>query len=90
MNDSPKPITTAGLETFLDVGDPPVGLLRVQPGIAIDDAYEQVSVLLSYIKHLLREGDREDDHKLLGAADDLTAMAKALMNDIELAKNKFR
>ncbi|HHJ1298734.1 DUF3077 domain-containing protein [Pseudomonas sp. P1B16] len=90
MNDSPKPITTAGLETFLDVGDPPVGLLRVQPGIAIDDAYEQVSVLLSYIKHLLREGDMEDDHKLLGAADYLTAMAKALMNDIELAKNKFR
>jgi len=90
MNDSPKPITTAGLETFLDVGDPPVGLLRVQPGIAIDDAYEQVSVLLSYIKHLLREGDMEDDHKLLGAADYLTAMAKALMNDIELAKNKCR
>ncbi|UVL04215.1 DUF3077 domain-containing protein [Pseudomonas sp. B21-047] len=90
MNDNPKPITTAGLETFLDVGDPPVGLLRVQPGIAIDDAYEQVSVLLSYIKHLLREGDLEDDHKLLGAADYLTAMAKALMNDIELAKNKFR
>ena len=90
MNDSPKPITTAGLETFLDVGDPPVGLLRVQPGIAIDDAYEQVSVLLSYIKHLLREGDMEDDHKLLGAADYLTAMAKALMNDIELANNKNR
>ncbi len=90
MNDSPKPITTAGLETFLEVGDPPVGLLRVQPGIAIDDAYEQVSVLLSYINHLLREGDMEDDHKLLGAADYLTAMAKALMNDIELAKNKSR
>ena len=90
MNESPKPITTAGLETFLEVGDPPVGLLRVQPGIAIDDAYEQVSVLLSYIKHLPREGDMEDDHKLLGAADYLTAMAKALMNDIELAKNKSR
>ncbi len=90
MNDSPTPITTAGLETFLEVGDPPVGLLRVQPGIAIDDAYEQVSVLLSYIKHLLREGDMEDDHKLLGAADYLTAMAKALKNDIELAKNKSR
>ena len=90
MNDSPKPITTAGLETFLEVGDPPVGLLRVQPGIAIDDAYEQVSVLLSYIKHLLREGDMEDDHKLLGAADYLTAMAKAFMNHIELANNKSR
>ncbi|POF97730.1 hypothetical protein BGP81_13810 [Pseudomonas putida] len=38
---------------------------------------------------LVREGDMEDDHKLLGSADYLLAMAKALMNDIELAKNKL-
>jgi len=91
--DPPQPhieITTAGLETFLEVGNPPVNLLRVQPVIPIDDAYEQVSILLGYIKHLLREGDMEDDHKLLGAADYLAALAKALMNDIELAKNKNR
>lgn len=31
----------------------------------------------------------EDDHKLLGAADYLSALAKALMNDIEMAKNKL-
>ncbi len=37
----------------------------------------------------VREGDMEDDHKLLGSADYLLAMAKALMNDIELAKNKL-
>lgn len=30
----------------------------------------------------------EDDHKFLGAADYLCDMAKALMNDIEIAKNK--
>lgn len=83
-----KPVTTAGVETFLDVGNPPLDLLRVQPSIPIDDAYEQVSILLGYIKHLVREGDMEDDHKLLGAADYLSALAKALMNDIEIAKNR--
>jgi len=31
----------------------------------------------------------EDDHKLLGAADYLSALAKVLMNDIEMAKNRL-
>ena len=88
MDDEPKILTTVGVETFLDVGFPPMDLLRVQPGIPIDDAYEQVSRLLGYIKHLVFEGDMEDDHKLLGAADYLSALAKALMNDIEMAKNR--
>lgn len=88
MADKSKPVTTAGVETFLEVGNPPLDLLRVQPGIPVDDAYEQVSILLGYIKHLVREGDMEDDHKLLGAADYLNALAKALMNDIEIAKNR--
>ena len=89
MADDPKFLTTAGVETFLDVCNPPIDLLRAQPGIPIDDAYEQVSILLGYIKHLVREGDMEDDHKLLGAADYLSALAKALMNDIEMAKNRL-
>lgn len=88
MAEHPKPFTTIGVETFLEVGNPPIDLLRVQPGIPIEDAYEQVSVLLGYIKHLVREGDMEDDHKLLGAADYLSALAKALMNDIEMARNR--
>ncbi|MFK0312027.1 DUF3077 domain-containing protein [Pseudomonas sp. NPDC090233] len=89
MSDQAKPVTTAGVETFLEVGNPGMNLLRVQPGIPVDAAYEQVSVLLGYIKHLVREGDMEDDHKLLGAADYLSALAKALMNDIEVAKNRL-
>ncbi|PVZ29640.1 DUF3077 domain-containing protein [Pseudomonas sp. CC120222-01a] len=88
MSDTTNTIVTAGVETFLEAGNPTVDLLRVQPGIPIDHAYEHVSVLLGYIKHLVREGDMEDDHKLLGAADYLLALAKALMNDIEIAKNK--
>jgi len=90
MADEPKVITTIGAETFLGVGNPPINLLRVQPGIPIDDAYEQVSILLGYIKHLIHEGDAEDDHKLLGAADYLTVLAKALMNEIEMTKNRLR
>jgi len=89
MADETKSMATIGAETFLEVGNPPIDLLRVQPGIPIDDAYEQVSVLLGYIKHLVREGDIEDDHKLLGAADYLSALANALMNDIEMAKNRL-
>ncbi|QHG68079.1 DUF3077 domain-containing protein [Pseudomonas putida] len=88
MSDTANTLVTAGVETFLEAGNPTVDLLRVQPGIPIDHAYEHVSVLLGYIKHLVREGDMEDDHKLLGAADYLLALAKALMNDIEIAKNK--
>ncbi|HYQ50728.1 MAG TPA: DUF3077 domain-containing protein [Pseudomonas sp.] len=89
MNGKPTALLTAGVETFLEVGNPPIDLLRVQPGIPLDDAYEQVSILLGYIKHLVHEGDMEDDHKLLGAADYLSALAKALMNDIEMAKNRL-
>lgn len=90
MAGEPEVITTIGAETFLDVGNPPINLLRVQPNVPIEDAYEQVSILLGYIKHLVREGDMEDDHKLLGAADYLIALAKALMNEIELTKNRRR
>ena len=88
MSEAVETIVTAGVQTFLEAGNPTVDLLRVQPGIPIDHAYEHVSVLLGYIKHLVREGDAEYDHKLLGAADYLLALAKALMDDIELGKNK--
>ena len=76
MSEAVETMVTAGVQTFLEAGNPTVDLLRVQPGIPIDHAYEHVSVLLGYIKHLVREGDAEDDHKLLGAADYLLALAK--------------
>lgn len=81
-------VTTVGIETFLPAGSPSLNLLRVQPGVPVDAAYEHVSILMGYIKHLVREGDMEDDHKFLGAADYLCDMAKALMNDIEIAKGR--
>lgn len=88
MTDHPGPRVTAGTVTFLQAGNSSHNLFGVQPGVPVEGAYEHVTVLLGYITHLVREGDMEDDHKLLGAADYLLAMAKALMNDIELAKNR--
>lgn len=81
---------TVGVETFCEAGDKPGHIFRVMPGVPFEHAYEQVSVLLGYIKHLVREGDMEDDHKLLGAADYLSAFAKAIMDDIEIARNRVR
>lgn len=89
MSDKPETLVTAGVATAIEVGNPPVDLLRVLPGIPVDYAYEQVSVLLGYITHLVREGDAEDDHKLLGAADYLGALATALMNDVDIAKDRL-
>ncbi len=79
---------TVGAETFCETGQGLSHMFRVMPGVPFEDAYEQVSVLLGYIRHLVREGDMEDDHKLLGAADYLSAFAKAIMDDIEIARNR--
>lgn len=67
------------------------GQTSVWPGFLIrpvsHPAYGCYPNPMGYIKHLVREGDMEDDHKFLGAADYLCDMAKALMNDIEIARN---
>ncbi|AUF98404.1 hypothetical protein M2396_003575 [Pseudomonas sp. BIGb0278] len=89
MSDLPRTDVTVGVETFFEAGDKPCHIFRVMPGVPFEHAYEQVSVLLGYIKHLVREGDMENDHKLLGAADYLSAFAKAIMDDIEIARNRM-
>ncbi|CAM3980985.1 hypothetical protein CCOS865_01712 [Pseudomonas reidholzensis] len=89
MSDDPETNVTVGVETFFEAGDKPCHIFRAMPGVPFEHAYEQVSVLLGYIKHLVREGDMEDDHKFLGAADYLSAFAKAIMDDIEIARNRL-
>ncbi|HDS1735760.1 MULTISPECIES: DUF3077 domain-containing protein [Pseudomonas] len=89
MSDEPKADVTVGVETFFEVGEHSSHIFRVMPGVPFEYAYEQVSVLLGYIKHLVREGDMEDDHKFLGAADYLSAFAKAIMDDIEVARSQL-
>lgn len=87
MSDEPKPpFTTHGLETFHEVGQPPVDLFRVLPGIPADHAYDEVTNLLGCIRHLLREGLLEQDTRLLVAADYLSAFAKAIMADLERSR----
>lgn len=88
MSNETKPDVTVGVETFCEAGEKSMHLFRVTPGVPFDDAYEQVSVLLGYIKHLVHEGDMENDHKLLGAANYLSAFAKAIMDDIGDCQNQ--
>ncbi|MEN8640761.1 DUF3077 domain-containing protein [Pseudomonas sichuanensis] len=87
MSPTSRSPATAGEERFFEVGNPPINLLRVMPGVPEDLVFEQISILLGYIRHLVREGDMTDDHKLLGAADYLSALARALIDDLEIARS---
>jgi len=59
---------------------------RLASSLPITCAHEHASILLGYITHLVEQGDLEDDHKLLGAATYLSALAKTLLDDVELAE----
>ncbi|WP_313739031.1 DUF3077 domain-containing protein [Pseudomonas sp.] len=71
----PSITTTAHLPSF-----------RLASSLPITCAHEHVSILLGYITHLVEQGDLEDDHKLLGAATYLSALAKTLIDDVELTE----
>lgn len=85
-NSATPPVTTLGLETFHEVGHPPVDLFRVLPGIPADHALDEVTNLLGCIRHLLSEGLLEQDTRQLAAADYLSAFAKAIMADLQRAR----
>lgn len=89
MNNEQQTAVTVGAQAFCEVEEGACQLFRVMPGIPFEQAYEQVSVLLGYIRHLVHEGDLADDHKLLGAADYLSGFAKAIMDDIEIARGRL-
>ena len=89
MNESHQPYVTVGVQPFGELEGESLRLFRVMPGIPFEQAYEQVSVLLGYIRHLIHEGDLSDDHKLIGAADYLSGLAKAVMDDIEIARARL-
>ena len=77
MSDHLKSRTTAGVEKFLE-------LYRVEPGVPLDLAFDELSVLIGCIKHLNEEAEMEGDKIAGSAARILSAMAKALMEDAEL------
>ena len=83
MNNVAIAHTTAGKETFLE-------LFRIQPGIPFDRAFDELSVLLGCIRHLTFEAEMEKDAIVLSAAHYLSAFAKALINDMELARQRNR
>ncbi|MDF2490029.1 MAG: hypothetical protein K0S77_2651 [Pseudomonas sp.] len=83
MNNVAIAHTTAGKETFLE-------LFRIQPGIPFDRAFDELSMLLGCIRHLTFEAEMEKDRIALSAAHYLSAFAKALINDMELARQRNR
>ncbi|WP_313739609.1 DUF3077 domain-containing protein [Pseudomonas sp.] len=89
MNENHRSGVTVGVQPSFELEGKSMYLFRVMPGIPFEQAYEQVSVLLGYIRHLIHEGDLADDHRLLGAADYLSGLAKAIMDDIEIARARL-
>lgn len=71
---------TAGRTVCLD-------LFKVEPGVSFEDAFSELSVLLGCIRHLTCEAEMEGDLMAGSAARMLSAMAKALIDDMELGMN---
>ena len=81
MSDHLKSRTTVGAEKFLE-------LYRIEPGVPLDLAFDELSVLIGCIKHLNEEAEMEGDKIAGSAARILSAMAKALINDMEMGLNR--
>ena len=61
-------------------------LFRVEPGHDQDYLLEQANVLMSCVYKLTREASLEPDESLIVAAHFLSGMAKALVEDIAIAR----
>ncbi|WP_225923058.1 DUF3077 domain-containing protein [Pseudomonas xantholysinigenes] len=72
---------TAGRTTCME-------LFSVRPGIAFDDAFSELSILLGCIRHLTAEAEMEGDLLAGSSARMLSAMAKALIDDMEVGLNR--
>ncbi|MFJ3449568.1 DUF3077 domain-containing protein [Pseudomonas sichuanensis] len=69
--------STSGTTTCLE-------LYRIQSGIPFQHAFSELSVLLGCIRHLTCEAEMEGDLIAGGTARILSAMAKALIDDMEI------
>ena len=74
---------TAGRTTCLH-------LFKIEPGVTFEDAFSELSVLLGCIRHLTCEAEMEGDLLAGSSARILSAMAKALIDDMELGLNRAR
>jgi len=59
-------------------------LFRIESGIPCQDAREQSSELMGYVRELTITGLMDEKPMMIWAAHYLSAMAKALMDDAEL------
>lgn len=73
--------STAGEERFLE-------LFYVQRGVPYDRVFEELSVLLGCIRDLTYRAEVEKDLPSLTSVRYLSSLAKALINDIELARHR--
>jgi len=73
--------STAGEEHFLE-------LFCVQRGVPHDRVFEELSVLLGCIRDLTYRAEVEKDLPSLTSIRYLSSLAKALINDIELARHR--
>ncbi|AZL67691.1 DUF3077 domain-containing protein [Pseudomonas oryziphila] len=67
---------------------PCLELFRIQPGTPFQHAFDELSVLLGCIRHLTCEAEMENDMLAGSSARILSAMAKALIDDMELGMNR--
>jgi len=73
--------STVGEERFLE-------LFCVRRGVPYDRVFEELSVLLGCIRDLTYRAEVEKDLPSLTSIRYLSSLAKALINDIELARHR--
>jgi hypothetical protein len=75
---------TVGKTTFYQGENQTHPLFRIEAGIPCQNAREQASELMGYVRDLTIEGLMDDKPQLIWASHYLSALAKALMDDAEL------
>ena len=79
-----KPNTTDGKTMFYQGENKTHALFCIASGIPCQDAREQASELMGYVRDLTIDGLMDNKPQLLWASHYLSALAKALMDDAEL------
>ncbi|MFJ4153354.1 DUF3077 domain-containing protein [Pseudomonas sp. NPDC089752] len=75
---------TVGKTTFFQGENQTHPLYRIEAGIPCQDAREQASALMGYVRELTVIGVMDEKPMMIWAAHYLSALAKALMDDAEL------
>ncbi|MFJ4385172.1 DUF3077 domain-containing protein [Pseudomonas sp. NPDC089408] len=82
--DEREPNTTVGKTIFYQGENKTHPLFCIAPGIPCQDARDQASELMGYVRDMTIDGLMDNKPQLLWASHYLSALAKALMDDAEL------